>query len=222
MLESKAELYPATWAAFQVLEKAIAEEMPADRPKRKQGYEGKPRRCVWSKAEQIKRLQYQARYIRRTRKAAEADIKDAAQGKEEGKVQWMRVPWLVRVCLAQPLTSCRALARAHSDFIGSGGGRKGVGCSRFAITRIKDAFAEVCKKENAKEIWRTGREDESGGGGFGAACFAEGGGCRRGCCFVEQRTCIRSSCQTRDRLGRVCYVASHPRRSKIAIENLWR
>ena len=27
-LESKAEIYPATWAAFQVLEKAIAEEMP--------------------------------------------------------------------------------------------------------------------------------------------------------------------------------------------------
>ena len=51
-LQGKAELYPATWAAFQVLEKAIAEEMPADRPKRKQGYEGKPRRCVWSKAEQ--------------------------------------------------------------------------------------------------------------------------------------------------------------------------
>ena len=85
-LESKAELYPATWAAFQVLEKAIAEEMATDRPKRKQGYEGKPRRCVWSKAEQTKRLQHQLYYTRRTRKVAEAKIKDAAQGKEEGKV----------------------------------------------------------------------------------------------------------------------------------------
>ena len=96
-LESQAEIFPATWAAVLDVEKAIAEEMPAQPPKRKQGYEGKPRRCVWSKAEQIKRLQYQARYIRRTRKVAEAKIKDAARGKEEGKVQWMRVPWLVRV-----------------------------------------------------------------------------------------------------------------------------
>jgi len=154
-LENKAEIFPQTWAAVIALETAIAEEMPSHRPKRKQqGYEGTPRRCVLNKAQQIKRLQCQVRYIRLTRKAAEAKIKRAAQGKEEGKVQWMRVPWLVRVCLAQPLASCRALAQAHSDFIGSGGGRKGVGCSRFTITRIKDAFAEVCKEENAKEIWR--------------------------------------------------------------------
>jgi len=33
----------ATWAAFQVLEKAIAEEIPADRPKRKPGQEGRAR-----------------------------------------------------------------------------------------------------------------------------------------------------------------------------------
>ena len=153
-LESKAELYPATWAAFQAREKAIAEEILVGQPKRKQGFEGKPRRCTLSKAEQIRRLQYRLAYNRRGRKAAEAKINDAAQGKEDGKVQWMRVPWLVRVCLAHPLTSCRALAQAHSDFIGSSGGRKGVGCSRFTITRIKDAFAEVCKEENANEIRR--------------------------------------------------------------------
>jgi hypothetical protein len=109
---------------------------------------------VWSKAEHIKRLQYQLRYLRHVHKGALDKIKYAAQGKEEGKVQWMAVPWLVRVCLAQPLTSCRALAQAHSDFIGSGGGRKGAGCSRFTITRIKDAFVEVCKEENAREIRR--------------------------------------------------------------------
>ena len=80
-LESKAELYPATWAAFQVLEKAIAEELPADRPKRKQGCSGKSRRCVLSKAEQIRRLQYQVRYTRRARKSAESKLKEAAQGK---------------------------------------------------------------------------------------------------------------------------------------------
>ena len=153
-LESKTELYPATWAAFQVLEKAIAEELPCDRPKRKRGCSGKSRRSVLSKAEQIRRLQHQVQYIRRTRQAAQAKLRDAAQGKEDGQVQWMRVPWLVRVCLAQPLTSCRALAQAHSDFIGSSGGRKGVGCSRTTISRIKDAFAEVCKEENANEIRR--------------------------------------------------------------------
>ena len=76
-LESKAELYPAVWAACQVLEKAIAEEMPAGRPKRKHGYEDKPRRCVWSQTEQIKRLQHQLAYTRRTRKAAEADERRA-------------------------------------------------------------------------------------------------------------------------------------------------
>jgi len=65
---SKVELYPATWAAFQVLEKAIAEEIPADRPKRKPGQEGKPRRCVLSKAEQIRRLQYQLAYNRQKEK----------------------------------------------------------------------------------------------------------------------------------------------------------
>ena len=54
----------------------------------------------------------------------------------------------------QPLTSCRALAQAHSDLIGSSGGRQGVGCSRTTISRIKDAFAEVCKEENANEIRR--------------------------------------------------------------------
>ena len=150
-LEIHAELYPVTWAAFHGLEKAIAEEFPGDRPKRKQG---KVRRCVMSKAEQIKRLQHQVAYIRRRRKAAQTKLQDAAQGKEDGQAQWMRVPWLVRVCLAQPLTSCRALAQAHSDFIGSSGGRKGVGCSRFTITRIKDAFVEVCKEENAKAIRR--------------------------------------------------------------------
>ena len=48
----------------------------------------------------------------------------------------------------------QSLAQAHSDFIGSSGGRKGVGCSRFTITRIKDAFVEVCKEENAKAIRR--------------------------------------------------------------------
>ena len=126
-LQNKAQVFPATWEAFENLEKAIAEEMPDCRPKRKQGYEGKPRRCVWSKAEHIKRLQYQLRYLRHVHKAALDKIKYAAQGKEEGKVQWMAVPWLVRVCLAQPLTSCRALAQAHLDFIGSGGGRKGYG-----------------------------------------------------------------------------------------------
>ena len=151
-LEGKAELYPATWAAFLVLEKAIAEEIPADRPKRKRG-QGKPRRCTLTKAELIRRLQHQLAYTRLARRRAEAKLKDAAQGKEEGKVQWMRVPWLVRVCLAQPLTSSRALAQARSDFIGSSGGRKGVGCSRFTISRITDSFAEVCKEENAKAHW---------------------------------------------------------------------
>ena len=67
-LESKAELYPATWAVFQVLENAIAEEIPADRPKRKPGQEGKPRRCVLSKAEQIRRFQYQLAYNRQKEK----------------------------------------------------------------------------------------------------------------------------------------------------------
>ena len=152
-LEGKAELYPGTWAALLVLETAIAEEIPGNGQKRKH-LGGNPRRCTLTKAELIRRLQYQVRYTRLTRKRAEAKLKDAAQGKEEGKVQWMRVRWLVRVCLAQPLTSSRALAQAHSDLIGSSGGRKGVGCSRDTISRIKDAFAEVCKEENAKEIWR--------------------------------------------------------------------
>ena len=62
--------------------------------------------CV-SKTEQIKRLQHQLAYTHRARKVAEAKIKDAAQGKESGKVQWMRMPCLVRACLAQPRTSCR-------------------------------------------------------------------------------------------------------------------
>ena len=189
-LEIHAELYPVTWAAFHGLEKAIAEEFPGDRPKRKQG---KVRRCVLSKAEQIKRLQHQVAYIRRRRKAAQAKLQDAAQGKEDGYAQWLRVPWLVRVCLAQPLTSCRALAQAHSDFIGSSGGRKGKGCSRFTITRIKDAFVEVCKEENAKAIRRAVSRKKSGGGRLGAACFAEGGGRRTGRCSVKQERCSRNS-----------------------------
>ena len=55
--------------------------------------------CV-SKTEQIKPFQHQLAYTRCTRKVAEAKIKDAAQGKEAGKVQWMRMLWLVRVRLA--------------------------------------------------------------------------------------------------------------------------
>jgi hypothetical protein len=55
----------------------------------------------------------------------------------------------------------------------------------------------------------SGREDEGGGGrGTGRS-------------FGEQRRCSRSSCQTRDRIGRVLYIAAHPRRSN-AIENLRR
>ena len=220
-LESKAELYPATWAAFQVLEKAIAEELPCDRPKRKQGCSGKSRRCVLSKAEQIRRLQHQVKYIRRTRQAAQAKLRDAGQGKEDGQAQWMRVPWLVRVCLAQPLTSCRALAQAHSDFIGSSGGRKGVGCSRFAVTRIEDAFAQVCKEENAKEIRRAVERMKAEADASGQRALQKAAAVAQAA-VLWNNAGATSSGQTRDRIGRVLYVAAHPRRSKIAIENLRR
>ena len=128
--------------------------MPDCRPKRKQGYEGKPRRCVWSKAEHIKRLQYQLRYLRHVHKAALDKIKYAAQGKEEGKVQWMAVLWLVRVCLAQPLTSCRALAQAHLDFIGSGGGRKGCGARASAVEQCRLVDQRQPRKDTTESVSR--------------------------------------------------------------------
>ena len=179
-LANCAESLPTTWSAFLALEAAIAEELPGE-PKRKRGKKGKPSRCLLSKAQQIKLLRNQLAYTRRW--AAEDNIKDAAQGKETGQAQWTRVPWLVRVCLSQPLTSCRAFAQAHADFIGSSVGRKGVGCSRFTITRIKDAFVEVCKELNAEEIRQVVRRTKAEAEASKQRVFQEAAAARAAVCW---------------------------------------
>ena len=66
----------------------------------------------------------------------------------ENKNNRFSAQWIVRVCLAMPTQSARAFAQSHADLVGRG--RHGMG--RATISKIRDAFVEVCKEMNGKEI----------------------------------------------------------------------
>ena len=85
-------------------------------------------------------------------KAAEQELIEYKRGNAEGRHQWMRLPWLVRVCMAKPLSSARAFAQAHADLVGGANVRDGAGCSRPTITSIQCAFVDLCEERNIHEI----------------------------------------------------------------------
>ena len=60
----------------------------------------------------------------------------------------MTPAFLTKVALAWPSTSARGFATSWRDLVGVGES----GCSRPTISKVKDAFAEVCKRMSVEHV----------------------------------------------------------------------
>ena len=138
--------FPETETAIAALGAALATELPADSRGLAPGRRRRPRSGL-TKAGQIKVLHGQLRWARSRRAAADKKLHEMGRAREPTR-NALSIQWIVRVCLANPVTSARGFAASWADLVGTG--QKGV--SRKTITKIRNAFVEFCLELNRKEL----------------------------------------------------------------------
>ena len=68
----------------------------------------------------------------------QAKVRKLSSSKESGR---MSPAFLAKIALSYPAVSARGFAQTWSDLVGT----KVLGCSRFTIERVRDAFAAIAK-----------------------------------------------------------------------------
>ena len=137
------DIFPNTIRALGAVRDALEEETRLQhRCKRRKGRRNAPLE-TWKR--RCRRLQRQLVWSQTHRRAAEKAQKASERSREE-TCNAMSVPWMVRVALATPTTSTLEFSQTHADLVGIG--QRG-GCGRQTISRVWNAFAEVCKDKNA-------------------------------------------------------------------------
>ena len=120
---------------------SVAEAFPED-ARRRRG------RQYLSLATRLQRERMRNKWLRAKLKKAEIRVKDLTIGQQAAKTNRMTPEFLAKVSLSWPTTCARGFASAWQDLVGVGV----AGCSRTAITRIRDAFAETVKEMNVKDV----------------------------------------------------------------------
>ena len=147
--DPEAGRYPATNTALVALESALQTELPPWGGGAGKRRRGPPKKVQPANARTVRLLRARLAYALRSKKILAAELAVATKPKDGSTI---RPEWLVKVCLSKPLTSARGYAQAFADLCPGDGV---AGCSRTTITAIKDAFVEVVKNENVKEISST-------------------------------------------------------------------
>jgi hypothetical protein len=140
-----AQHYPSTKAALDALDAALQDEMP-QAPSGKKRLLGAPRDVSVVISRKLRLMRARLAYARRK----QSELRDQLDKVRNAKCgSTIRPEWLVKVCLSRPLTSARGYAQAFADLCPN---RDASGCSRTTITSIKDAWVEVVKDMNSKEV----------------------------------------------------------------------
>ena len=128
--------------ALARLEDAVDEAFPTFKGSTRR--QGRPAKLVSAK---LKRSQQKLRWARAARRRAEAKARRLQLGKRAAEKNRLTLACLARVALSWPSTFARSFASAWRDLVGVGV----AGCSRPTISRVRDAFAEICKSIAEKQ-----------------------------------------------------------------------
>lgn len=117
---------------------AVEEEFPANPSRRRKEPRGRGRPArLTSDAKRV--FKAKPKWARHRMRKAESMLRQLQRRKDASRHNRLTPAFLAKVALSWPSTSARAFANAWRDLVGVGA----VGCSRPAISKVKDAFAEA-------------------------------------------------------------------------------
>jgi len=120
------EDFPEVAEALKALEEAVDEAWPP-----------------WVRERRVRqtptkrRLWNNIAYGKRVRAALEQELKQLKEGTRRQLGHRMTPYFLAKVALSSPAVSARGFAKSWADLVG----KNGANCSRFTISRVRDAFA---------------------------------------------------------------------------------